>query len=130
MRRPGLIDQLSEFSGALRNRGLTVTSDQTADMARAMTLVDLSRRSQAQAALRSLTVTDPGQIPVFDEEFEIFFDRILPPRIVNRNPDAPDFSEHRLLPLEASGEAPRSTWPTRAGLGGRASRQPRLRRPR
>ena len=89
MRRPGLIDQLSEFSGALRHRGLTVTSDQTADMARALTLVDLSRRSQAQSALRSLTVTDPGQIPIFDEEFEIFFDRILPSRIEDRGLDAP-----------------------------------------
>jgi hypothetical protein len=103
MRRPGLIDQLSEFSGALRHRGLTVTSEQTADMARALTLVDLSRRSQAQAALRSLTVTDPGQIPIFDEEFEIFFDRILPPRIVNRNPDAPPSQSTASYKLESSG---------------------------
>jgi uncharacterized protein with von Willebrand factor type A (vWA) domain len=88
MSRPGLIDQLSVFAGALRSRGLTVTADQTADMARALTLVDVSRRSHARASLRSLAVTDPGQIPVFDEEFARFFDQISPFRLVDRNPDA------------------------------------------
>jgi uncharacterized protein len=93
MSQAGLIDQLSVFSAALRNRGLTVTAEQTTDMARALSLVDLSRRSQAAAALRSLTVTDPGQIPVFNQEFEIFFGRLLPPMLVNRNPDKPSTSE-------------------------------------
>ena len=71
----GVVDQLSEFSGALRRRGLTVTSEQTTDMARAMRIIDLSRRSQTRSALRSLTVTDPSQIAAFDEEFEAFFGR-------------------------------------------------------
>ncbi len=102
MRKPGLIDQLSEFSGALRNRGLTVTSEQTADMARALTIVDLSRRSQAQAALRSLTVTNPNQISVFDEEFGIFFDRALP-RLTNRKPEAPPNRGAASYRLEAAG---------------------------
>jgi uncharacterized protein len=106
MNKPGLIDQLSEFSGALRGRGLIVTSEQTAHMARALTLVDLSRRSQAQAALRSLTVTNPGQIPVFDEEFEIFFDRGRP-RLANRIAEAPPpagTATHRLAALGMGGE--------------------------
>ncbi|MGH8914845.1 MAG: vWA domain-containing protein [Acidimicrobiia bacterium] len=85
----GLIEQLSLFSAALRNRGLTITADQTADMARALSLVDLTRRSQAAASLRSLSVTDRGQIPVFDEEFEKFFDRVRPPIVADRNPDNP-----------------------------------------
>ncbi|HEU5112515.1 MAG TPA: hypothetical protein VFU96_04300, partial [Acidimicrobiia bacterium] len=79
MTRAGLIDQLSAFSAALRNRGLTVTADQTTDMARALSMIDLSRRTQAEAALRSLTVTDPDQVPIFHREFEIFFGRLLPP---------------------------------------------------
>jgi uncharacterized protein with von Willebrand factor type A (vWA) domain len=73
MSPPGLIDQLTTFSAALRGRGLVVTPDQTADMARALTLVDLAIRNQARASLRSLAVTDPSQIPIFDEEFERFF---------------------------------------------------------
>jgi uncharacterized protein with von Willebrand factor type A (vWA) domain len=92
MSRPGLIDQLSVFSGALRSRGLTVTADQTADMARALSMIDLARRSQAEASLRSLSVTDPSQIPIFAEEFERFFDRIRPPTPVNRYPDPPSSS--------------------------------------
>ena len=89
MSRAGLIDQLSSFSAALRGRGLTVTADQTADMARALSLVDLTHRSQAQASLRSLTITDPGQIPVFDQEFERFFGRLLPPPLEDRDQDVP-----------------------------------------
>lgn len=92
MSRVGLIDQLSVFSGALRNRGLTVTADQTADMARALSMVDVTRRSQAEASLRALSVTDPSQIPIFAEEFEKFFDRIRPPTLVDRNPDTPSSS--------------------------------------
>ena len=38
----GLIDQLSAFSSSLRGRGLVVTPDQTSDMARALTLIDLA----------------------------------------------------------------------------------------
>jgi hypothetical protein len=87
MSRPGLIDQLAVFSAALRGRGLTVTADQTADMARSLSLVDLTRRSQASASLRSLSVTDPAQIPIFDEEFDKFFDRMRAPALVDRNPD-------------------------------------------
>jgi uncharacterized protein with von Willebrand factor type A (vWA) domain len=78
MTKVGLVDQLSAFSDALRGRGLVVTADQTADMARALTLIDLTRRSQARASLLSLSVTDPAQISVFDEEFEKFFGRIHP----------------------------------------------------
>ncbi|MGH8872280.1 MAG: vWA domain-containing protein [Acidimicrobiia bacterium] len=89
MSHPGLIDQLSLFSAALRGRGLTVTADQTTDMARALTLVDLTRRSQTAASLLSLTVSDPDQIPIFDEEFDRFFDRLTPPMPSNRNPDTP-----------------------------------------
>jgi len=89
MSPPTLIDQLSVFSGALRDRGLTVTADQTADMARALSLIDLTHRSQASASLRALSVSDPSQIPIFDEEFDSFFGRIRPSTSVDRNPDTP-----------------------------------------
>lgn len=75
-----IVGQLAAFSAALRLRGLTVTPEQTADMGRALTLVDASRRSQARSALRSLTVTDPSQLAAFDEEFEAFFGHASPAR--------------------------------------------------
>lgn len=102
MSRAGLIDQLSEFSGALRSRGLAVTSEQTADMARALSLVDLSRRSRAQASLQCLTVTDPAQIPVFREEFARFFDRLRELDRVVRNPNRPPAATGARLALAAT----------------------------
>ena len=72
----GPIQDLSTFAAALRNRGMTVTPDQVGDMARAITLVDASRRRQVHAALRSLAVTEPDQRGPFDEEFARFFDQL------------------------------------------------------
>ncbi|HJS71937.1 MAG TPA: VWA domain-containing protein [Acidimicrobiia bacterium] len=72
----GPIQNLSTFAAALRNRGMTVTPDQVGDMARAITLVDASRRRQVHAALRSLAVTEPDQRGPFDEEFARFFDQL------------------------------------------------------
>lgn len=106
MSNAGLVDQLSVFSGALRSRGLTVTADQTADMARALSIIDLTRRSQAQASLRALSVTDRSQIPLFDEEFERFFDRIGPPLLGEPDPGMPSSSgaSHTLQGTPGSSE--------------------------
>jgi len=107
MSRAGLVEQLSVFSGALRNRGLTVTADQTADMARALSLIDLTRRTQAEASLRSLAVTDPTQIPIFAEEFERFFNRFGPDIEVERelDPPSPTGSSYTLHGTAGTSEA-------------------------
>jgi hypothetical protein len=97
-----LINQLSQFAGALRGRGLVVTADQTADMARSLQLVDIASKSQARASLQALTVTDPAQIPLFDEEFERFFHRLSPPMLVSRNPDKTESSSGATLGLHGS----------------------------
>lgn len=75
----GALTDLTGFATALRRRGLTVTPDQVSDMARALTLVDPSRRSQVRASLRSLAITDPDQRGPFDEEFARFFEGLLDP---------------------------------------------------
>jgi hypothetical protein len=97
-----MIDQLSQFAGALRGRGLVVTADQTADMARSLRLVDIAKRSQAEASLQALTVTDPSHIPIFKEEFERFFHRLSPPMLVSRNPDKTESSSGASLGLRGS----------------------------
>lgn len=76
----GPIRDLASFAGALRNRGLTVTPDQVSDMARAITLVDASRRDQVHASLQALAITDPDQRAPFDEEFNRFFEGLFTPR--------------------------------------------------
>lgn len=74
--RPSPVGDLATFASHLRGRGLTVTPDQVADMATAMTLVDPARRRQVYASLRALAITDPDQRVPFDEEFAAFFDRL------------------------------------------------------
>lgn len=69
----GPVQDLSTFARVLRDRGITVTPDQVTDMARAISLVDASERTQFRAALRALAVTDPDQRRTFDEAFSIFF---------------------------------------------------------
>lgn len=71
---PGPIGELAAFARALRGRGLTVTPDAVGDMARSLSLVDLSDRDQVYAALRCLAVTDPAQLAPYDEEFRRFFE--------------------------------------------------------
>lgn len=77
MTGPGTLLDLTTFATALRRRGLTVTPDQVSDMARAITLVDASKRSHVHASLRSLAITDPDQRGPFDEEFARFFEGLL-----------------------------------------------------
>lgn len=84
----GPVDELAMFADALRRHGLTVTPEQVGDMARALSLVDASRRPQVYAALRSLAITAPDQRPPFDEEFARFFDRVIHPnQPAHQDPD-------------------------------------------
>jgi uncharacterized protein with von Willebrand factor type A (vWA) domain len=69
----GPVRDLATFAEALRGRGLTVTPDQVGDMARALMLVDASKRPHVYAALRSLAITDPDERVPFDQEFARFF---------------------------------------------------------
>lgn len=73
-RSGGPVRDLATFAEKLRNRGLTVTPDQVGDMARAIGLVDASRRNHVYTALRSLAITDPDQRASFDEVFIEFFE--------------------------------------------------------
>ena len=75
----GPVRDLATFADALRNKGLTVTPDQVGDMARAISLVDPSRRNQVYSALRSLAITDPDQRAPFDEVFIEFFHGLFRP---------------------------------------------------
>ena len=76
----GPVLDIASFADALRGRGMTVTPDQVADMARAFSLIDPARRGHVYAALGSLSMTDPGHRIPFDEEFRRFFDDLVPAR--------------------------------------------------
>jgi uncharacterized protein with von Willebrand factor type A (vWA) domain len=93
----GAVDDLAVFADALRGRGLTVTPEQVGDMARALSLVDASKRAQVYAALRSLAVTAPDQRSPFNEEFVRFFDRLVHPRQPARQDPNPTVSRKPIL---------------------------------
>ena len=81
----GPVLDLAAFADALRSRGLVVTPDQTADMARSLRLVDLAKRDQVYAALRSLAITDSSHRVPYDEEFQKFFEGLRTPRIAEQH---------------------------------------------
>lgn len=68
------IRDLASFANALRGRGLTVTPDQVSEMAQSFLYIDPSQRDQVYAALRALSITDPGHRRIYDEEFRLFFE--------------------------------------------------------
>jgi len=74
--RPGSVKDLASFADALRGRGLTITPDQVGDMAKSFVYVDAADRDQVYAALRALSITDPGHRRLYDEEFRKFFEGI------------------------------------------------------
>lgn len=74
----GPVLDLASFADALRGRGLTITPDQVSDMARSLTLVDVTKRGNVYASLRALAITDPDQRSVFEEEFNRFFSGEIP----------------------------------------------------
>lgn len=72
----GPIRDISTFAEALRHRGMTVTPDQVADMARSFSLIDSANRAHVYAALGCLAMTDPSHRTPYDEEFRRFFDHL------------------------------------------------------
>lgn len=74
----GPVRDLTTFAGALRHRGMTITPDQVADMARSLGHVDLASRDQVYAALRCMAITDPNHRVAYDEEFHRFFGGLHP----------------------------------------------------
>ena len=57
------------FSQRLHDAGLPVTPARSADMARALDLTRPVTRRRLYWTLRSIVVTDPTQVPVFDAVF-------------------------------------------------------------
>lgn len=101
----GPVRDLSAFASALRDNGLVVTPDQTADMAMSLTIVDPSQRSQVHDALRALTITDPDQRERFDEVFYEFFQGVHEPGSIGKNRDRIPSTSVAAVPLLASVDA-------------------------
>lgn len=68
-----LAENLIHFARYLRARGLPVTPDTSADLLQAVVIVGLQDAQDAYWALRSVAVTRPDHLGVFDQAWELFF---------------------------------------------------------
>jgi uncharacterized protein with von Willebrand factor type A (vWA) domain len=68
-----LLANLLHFGRLLRHLGLAVSARQIADMARGLTLVDLSRRDDFYHTARAFLVHRPDELDLFDRAFDLFW---------------------------------------------------------
>ena len=68
-----LLPNLLHFGRLLRALGLKISAGQISDLARALTLIDISSRSDFYYTTRGLLVTDPHDFERFDQAFDLFW---------------------------------------------------------
>ena len=73
VRGQGTLANLLAFGRVLKEAGLKVSLSQVMDASRSLELVDISRRADFYAGLRSNLVSDKEEIPLFDRVFERFW---------------------------------------------------------
>ena len=73
------LDNVMLFGRVLRDAGLDVDHGRMLDAARALGWIDVGRRVDVRAALRSLLVHRHEDLPRFDEAFDLFFRPHRPP---------------------------------------------------
>ncbi|HUY19654.1 MAG TPA: VWA domain-containing protein [Candidatus Binataceae bacterium] len=65
--------KLIEFSNLMRDNGVRVSTAELLDTVAAASLTGLAERESFRAALRATMVKRPGDLPVFEQLFEIYF---------------------------------------------------------
>jgi uncharacterized protein with von Willebrand factor type A (vWA) domain len=68
-----LFHNLLHFGRLLRSIGLKISADQMSDLARGLTLIDISNRSDFYFTARGLLVTNPHDFERFDHAFGLFW---------------------------------------------------------
>ena len=126
-----LLDNLVLFGRLLRGAGLPVTPAQQADLARALTAVDLGRREEVRDAARAVLVGRRDHLELFERLFDRFWTRrageaIDAGRVLARPPESSTNLLGLVPPGEGGGadddppeERPRPTWSTREHLARR-----------
>jgi len=76
VRGQGTLANLLAFGRVLKEAGLKVSLSQVMDASRSLELVDISRRADFYAGLRSNLVSDKEEIPLFDRVFERFWEEL------------------------------------------------------
>ena len=97
---------VTSFSRALRERGLNATPGTSVDAARALAAIDLGDRHDVYFALRSLFVTRPQELAVFDALFDAWWDTA---RAATRESDAEPKKRSTNPPIIAPWDEPKTS---------------------
>jgi uncharacterized protein with von Willebrand factor type A (vWA) domain len=73
--RAGVAERLTSLVGALRAHGIRVGTGETVDAARAVAALGLADRERLREGLAATLLHGPGQRPVFDPVFDLYFPR-------------------------------------------------------
>ncbi len=95
-----LIRVLDEFLWVLRRAGFTIATSQAVDVARVVALLGWSRKEAVRDGIAACLVTDRGQRPRFDLEFERFFTAQRDARRLRDRLLGKGFAEHEVEALE------------------------------
>ncbi|MEK7341806.1 MAG: hypothetical protein AABZ69_06275, partial [Candidatus Binatota bacterium] len=73
IRGQGTLANLLAFGRVLKEAGVRVSLSQVMDASRSLELVDIARRADFYAVLRSNLVSDREELPLFDRVFDFFW---------------------------------------------------------
>ncbi len=76
VRPAAILGNLIVFAEDLRMVGIPVGSGQVLNMIEAVATVDIRRRREVYQAMRTTSVTRPEQLPLFDDRFATFWERL------------------------------------------------------
>ncbi|MGA9771503.1 MAG: VWA domain-containing protein [Blastocatellia bacterium] len=85
MTEASLLTNTILFSRALRDRGINVTPSETIDAITTLRLIDLDDRRETFLSLRTVLTSRVEDYPVFEELFEVFWNRISARPAVERS---------------------------------------------
>ncbi len=74
--RGEILSHLIDFGRALKERGFRITPGRVIHAARSVELIDISRREDFSAALKTNFVSKKAELPLFDELFNQFWSRM------------------------------------------------------
>ena len=114
---------LTDFIRALRSADVRVSTGETIDAAKAVSMIGYSDRDRLSNTLRCVLAKSPEEKATHDRLFDLYFARQTPPQIAterapaddpdtpppNPNPPAPPHKVHR-PPSQAAGTCYASPW--------------------
>ena len=95
VRGQGTVANVLAFGRVLKELGIKIGLSQAMDASRALEFVDIARRGDFRAALRSNLVSDREELPLFDRAFNAFWQTRRARELGLETADLPSFQSGR-----------------------------------